>query len=315
MKITLFDIDTVGKDIDLSPITALGDCEIYGFTEAEQVKERIINTEIAVINKIKMTKAVIDAAKSLKLICVSATGFDNIDTAYCRSKGIGVANVPAYSTDSVALITVAQVLGLISRLNEYSEFVKSGEYSISGMPNKIYPVFNDLRGKTWGVVGYGSIGKQVASVARAFGCKVIYNKNTPVAEEGYRDIDTLCSESDIITLHCPLNDGTRGVINASRIDKMKNGVVLVNTSRGAVCDERSVADGVISGKIGGFGCDVYSAEPFAESHPYNKIKSLPNVCLTPHMAWASFEARTRVVKEMAENISDFINGKKRNRVE
>lgn len=314
MKITVFDIASIGTDIDISPITSLGKCEVFESTSPEEVKARIADTEIAVLNKIKMTADVLKNAPKLKFICVSATGFDNIDLDYCRAHGIAVANVPAYSTHSVAAVTVATVLNLLTHLKEYSDFVADGSYTASGAPNRLTPVFHDLYGKTWGIVGYGNIGKKVAEVARAFGCRVIYSKNTPDGSDECTDVDTLCRESDIITLHCPLNGGTRGLIDGKRISLMKNSVILVNAARGAVCDEKAVADAVKHGNISAFGCDVYSTEPFPVSHPFNDIKALPNVCLTPHMAWASFEARVKVINEMAENIKAFLKGEKRNRV-
>ncbi len=315
MKITLFDINAIGTDLDLSPITALGECTVYPNTRQEDMPALISNTEVAVINKLKMNKEVIDNAPKLKLICVAATGFDNIDTAYCRKKGIAVANVPGYSTHSVALVTVSMVLSLMSHLRTYSEFVESGEYTALALPNRLSPTFNDLNSKSWGIIGYGNIGKKVGEVAKAFGCRVIYNKNTPTDDSGYRDIDSLCAESDIITIHCPLNDKTLKLIDANRISLMKKNVIIVNTARGAVCDEVAICEAVKENRIGAFGCDVYSKEPFDSGHPYNEIMKLPNVCLTPHMAWASFEARTTVIKEMAENIKAYYSGKLRNRVE
>ncbi len=315
MKITMFDLDSIGNDLDLSPITSLGECTVYSRTSQNEMPERIGDTRVAIINKIKMNREVIDAAPDLQLICVSATGYDNIDTEYCRQKGIAVANVPAYSTDSVALVTVSTVLSLVTHLREYSDFVRSGEYTKRGVPNCVNPVFYDLSGKTWGVVGWGNIAKRVAAVAEAFGCRVIYTRASYDGSDRFRTADELCRESDIITVHTPLNDGTRGLIDSHRINIMKKNCVLVNSARGAVCDETAVADAVKSGKIAAFGCDVYSTEPFGEDHPYAEIMNLPNVCLTPHMAWASFEARTRVICEMAENIRAFYEGKERCRVD
>ncbi|MBQ3599533.1 MAG: hydroxyacid dehydrogenase [Clostridia bacterium] len=315
MNITVFDIDYIGKDIDISPISSLGNTKVFPTTSSDELSYRLKDTEVAVLNKIKLTKEVLKNAPALKLICVAATGYDNIDTAYCRKNGIAVANVPGYSTHSVAAVTVATVLNLLTHLKEYSDFVADGDYTASGAPNKLSPAFHDLYGKTWGIIGYGNIGKKVADVARAFGCKVIYSKNTPADDESCVDIDTLCKNSDIITLHCPLNDSTRGLIDSRRLNLMKKSVILVNSARGAVCDESAVAEWVKNGNFGGFGCDVYSAEPFTESHPFYGIKDMPSVCLTPHIAWASFEARTKVVYEMAENIKAFLNGEKRNRVE
>ncbi len=315
MNITVFDINSIGNDIDISPISSLGNTAVFSHTTRDELVSRLKNTQIAVLNKIKLTEDVLKNAPDLKLICVAATGFDNIDTKYCREHGIAVANVPGYSTHSVAAVTVATVLNLLTHLKEYSAFVSDGGYTASGAPNKLSPAFHDLYGKTWGIIGYGNIGKKVADVARAFGCKVIYSKNTPIDDSDCVDIDTLCKNSDIITVHCPLNESTRNLIDSRRLSLMKNSVILVNAARGAVCDESAVAEWVKKGEMGGFGCDVYSAEPFDEDHPFYGIKDMPSVCLTPHMAWASFEARTKVVYEMAENIKAFLKGEIRNRVE
>ncbi len=315
MNITLLDLDAIGNDLDLSPITALGPCQMYGSTGAEELPERLRDTEIVILNKIKMTRQVLEQAPRLRLICVAATGFDNIDLAFCRQRGIAVTNVPGYSTDSVAMVTVATVLALMTHLGEFQNYVTGGAYSRSGQPNLLVPAFSDLRGKTWGIVGYGSIGKQVAQVARAFGCRVIYSRSQPTEDPDCRSIDALCAESDVITLHCPLNDGTRGLIDGRRLALMKKNAVLVNVARGAVCDEAAVAQAVLNGQLGAFGCDVYAAEPFGQDHPYNALLGRPNVCLTPHVAWASFEARTKVIGEMADNIKAFLQGSHRNRVE
>lgn len=313
MKITVFDLDTIGNDLDISPLTALGDCGFFPATPSEELPERIGDTEVAIVNKLKMTRQVLQAAPKLKLICVAATGYDNIDLAACRELGIGVCNVPGYSTESVAMVTVAMVLNLMTHLPVFTDFVSSGEYTASGLPNCLTPSFHDLQGKTWGIVGYGNIGRKVAEIARAFGCRVIYHRSAP--DDMSVDMDTLCRESDIITLHCPLNENTRSLINRKRLDLMKKSAVLVNVARGAVCDEAAVADAIVQGEIGAFGCDVYAQEPFPADHPYTRIKDRNNVCLTPHIAWASFEARTKVVREMAANIAAFQKGEKRNRVD
>lgn len=313
MKITVLDLDTIGNDVDLSPLTALGDCVFFPATSSEGLPARIGDTEVAIVNKLKLTRQALRAAPKLKLICVAATGYDNIDLAACRELGIGVCNVPGYSTESVAMVTAAMVLSLMVHLPVFSDFVSSGDYTASGLPNCLTPSFHDLQGKTWGIVGYGSIGKKVAEIARAFGCRVIYHRATP---DGMGvDMDTLCRESDIITLHCPLNESTRGLINRNRLALMKKSAVLVNVARGAVCDEAAVAEAIVNGVIGAFGCDVYAREPFPADHPYTKIKDMANVCLTPHIAWASFEARTKVVREMAANIAAFQKGENRNRVD
>ncbi len=315
MKITVLDRKTMGEDISLAPFELYGDLTVYDLTPTELLAERVGDAEAIILNKAKITADVIAAAKNLKLICEFATGYDNIDLAAARGAGVAVCNVPGYSTDSVTLYTVATVTALAAKLITYRSSVSSGEYTALGSPNKIAPTFYDLRGKTWGIIGYGNIGKSVAEVAKAFGTKVIVNKRTPVDDVACVDLDTLCRESDIITIHCPLNEQTRGIIDARRLGMMKKNVILVNEARGAVLDESAVAEAVLNGGIGAFGCDVYSSEPFSANHPYNAIKDLDNVILTPHAAWASYEARTRCVDIISNNIASYMNGERLNRVD
>jgi glycerate dehydrogenase len=205
-------------------------------------------------------------------------------------------------------------LSLVTHLDKFRNFVHSGEYSRSSSANRLEPVYHEIAGMTWGVVGGGGIGSKVAEIAQALGCRVLLCRRQPETRYEAADIDRICRECDVISLHVPLNDSTRGMISRERIASMKNGVVIVNTARGAVCDEAAIADGVLSGKIGALGCDVYSTEPFREDHPFTPLLDLPNVCLTPHMAWGSYEARNRCVRRMAENITQFFAGKIHNRI-
>ena len=315
MKITILDKKTMGDDISFAPIESYGKLVAYDISPAELIPERVTDADVIILNKAKITADVIAAAKNLKLICVFATGYDNIDLAAAREAGVAVCNVPGYSTDSVTLYTIATVTALALRLITYRFAVSSGEYTAIGSPNKISPAFNDLRGKTWGIIGYGNIGKSVAEVAKAFGANVIVNKRTPTFDAVCVDVDTLCEKSDIITIHCPLNDDTRGMINADRLARMKKSVILVNEARGAVLDEAAVAKAVEQGEIAAFGCDVYTKEPFPADHPYAAIKDLDNVILTPHSAWASYEARTRCVDIISNNIASYISGDRLNRVD
>lgn len=315
MTITILDAGTLGEDISLECFEALGKCNIYRTTMPEEVGERIKDSEVIILNKIKLNESNLRYAKSLKLICVCATGFDNIDVEYCRNNGIAVCNVEGYSSHSVAQTTVGMVLSLWTNLSLFNEFVRNGEYSASGVANRLSPVYHEIWGRTWGIIGYGNIGKEVGRVAEALGCRVIVYKRTP--EEGVNcvDIDTLCKESDIITIHTPLNDGTRHIINKERLSVMKPHTVVVNTARGAVTDEAAVADAIEKGIIGGFGTDVYSVEPFGEEHPMNRIRNLSNVMLTPHMAWGAQESRKRCMDEIVLNIRDFLSGGTRGRVD
>lgn len=315
MKIVILDKIAMGEDTPFHLLDSLGEVVTYDTTSPKEVVEHIGDAEVIVLNKVKITAESILKSKKLKLICVFATGFDNIDVIAAKKAGVAVCNVPGYSTDSVALFTVATVLSLAARLREYSDYVRSGKYSNSSSANKITPVFHELRGMTWGIVGCGNIGEAVLKVAEALGARVIVNKRTPSDKYRCVDIDTLCKESDIITLHCPLNDSTRELINNERLSLMKKNVILVNEARGAVVNENDVADAVLSGRISAYGCDVYSAEPFPKSHPYNKIKDLDNVILTPHAAWGAYEARERCIRIICDNVSSFVNGEKLNRVD
>ncbi len=315
MKITVLDKKSLGDDTPFEVLSSLGEVEFYDSTPSELVLERTADSDVIIINKVKITRDVIFGAKNLKLICVFATGFDNIDVCSARERGVAVCNVPGYSTESVALYTVATVTALCARLISYRNFVVSGEYTESGVPNRLVPVYHEIAGKKWGIVGYGNIGKAVGKVAEALGAELLVNKRTPI--EGVRcvDIETLCRECDIITLHCPLNDSSRELINKERLSLMKEGTILVNEARGAVLNEADVVEAVLSGKLGGFGCDVYSTEPFSNEHPYNKIMAKDNVILTPHAAWGAYESRKRCIGIIADNIRAFFGGKTLNRVD
>ena len=316
MLIKVLDSASLGEDTPIKEyLSGFGELQIYANTTDCEMEERIRDAEVIVLNKIKITERVLSYAKALKLICVFATGYDNIDLNAARRHGVAVCNVPAYSTESVAQFTLSTVLALASHLFEYRRFVTDGEYTRLGVPNRLIPVYHEIAGKTWGIIGYGNIGKAVGRVAERLGARVIVNKRTPVDGVECVDVDTLCRESDIITLHCPLNDGTRGIISRERLKLMKPEVILVNEARGAVLDEAAVAEAVREGRIAAFGSDVYSTEPFCESHPYTSIMKLDNVILTPHAAWGSYEARCRCISVIADNISAFVDGKILNRVD
>ena len=315
MKIVILDRASLGADTPADKLRELGELTVYESSTPEEVLERVCDAEVIIINKIKVTKAVFDFARSLKLVCVFATGYDNIDIQAAKEHGVGVCNVPGYSSESVALFTAAKVAALYTHLLEYRNFVNSGEYTASGVPNRLVPVYHELYGKTWGIVGYGGIGKAVARIANGLGARVLVNKRTPVDDAECVDVETLCKESDIITLHCPLNEGTRGLISKEKISLMKSSVIIVNEARGAVVVESDIRDAVLEGKIAGYGCDVYSSEPFSKDHPYNDIMKLDNVILTPHAAWGAYEARERCLNIIIENINAFVAGEFLNRVD
>ena len=314
MRIAVLDADTLGADIDLSPIYALGDVTVYPSTREEDVGARVAEAEVVVVNKIKMNEKTLNGARFLRLICVTATGYDNIDTAYCQTRGIGVCNVPAYSTESVAQVTLAMALSLATNLFAYRHFVADGRYTASGLANALAPVYHELSTLTWGVVGGGGIGRRVARIAKTLGCRVLLCRRGEETEFEAADIDTLCRESDIISLHVPLTEETRSMINEARLAAMKKGTILINVARGAVTDEAAVTAAVESGHLGGLGIDVFSREPLAADSPLCRILDRDNVCLTPHMAWGAAEARARCLSIVADNISAFFKGTSQNRI-
>lgn len=314
MKIVVLDAYSLGEDLSLSPLAALGELTVYHNTSPEELSERIADADVTVQNKVRLTREALASAKHLRLICEAATGYDNIDLDAARELGIAVCNVPGYSTPSVVQLTLSLVLSLATHLPEYTAHVADGSYSRGDAANRLVPVYHELCGKTWGIIGYGGIGRGVADVARALGCDVIYTRSTPDGDPACVTPDELYRRADVITVHTPLTPETRGMIDTRALSLMKDGVILVNVARGAVTDEVAIAEAVTSGKLGGFGCDVYSTEPFREDHPFFSLLGHPRVALTPHMAWGSFEARTRCLATMVSNTKAFLRGERQNRV-
>lgn len=314
MNITVLDAATLGEDVTFEKWEALGNLTVYKYTSASEVVPRLKDSDIAIINKVKMTDEVIKSLPKLKLICVTATGYDNISLSACKERGVALCNVKGYSTHSVAQVTMSLVLSLMTHLDEYCDSVKNGEYQNSGIENRLTPVFHELYGKTFGIVGLGNIGRQVARIAEAFGCNVLCFKRTPDPNYCCVDLETLLKNSDIVTLHLPLNDKTEKIIGEKELSLMKPNAILVNVSRGAVTDEKAVAEALKNHTIGGFATDVYSVEPMENISPLNEIKDFENVLLTPHMAWGAYESRIRCINEIAENIAAYIKNERRNRI-
>ena len=314
MKITILDAATLGDDLSMDVFEEIGNTEVFDMTSEEDVSERIKDSDVVIINKIKLNQSNLSSCTKLKLICVAATGYDNVDTDYCKKSGIAVCNVVGYSAYSVSQVTVASVLSLVNHIPEYDRFVKDGSYTASGVQNRLVPVYHELAGKTWGIIGLGNIGKQVAKVARALGCDVVAYKRKKTDEYKCVSLAELMWTSDIITIHLPLNESTKNIVNKSMISLMKPSAVIMNAARGGVWDEEAVARAVLAGRIGAMGCDVYSAEPMSEEHPFSKLKDCDNVCLLPHMSWGAYESRVRCINEIKENIKAFYAGGIRNRV-
>lgn len=315
MQIVFLDAATLGEDISTDRFQTLGTVVKYASTAPHEVADRLKDADVVILNKVKLNGTNLCDAAKLKLICITATGYDNVDLAYCRANNIAVCNVVGYSTQCVAQITVTMALSLLAHLPAYTEYVESGSYSASGVANRLTPCYHEICGKTWGILGYGNIGKQVGKVAQALGCRVIVHKRTPIEGIDCVDLDTLCRESDILSIHTPLNDSTYHIINEKRIALMKQHAIVINVARGAVTDEAALAKAVLENRIGGLGVDVYSTEPFPLDHPFSAIAKHPNVCMTPHMAWGGYETRVRLLDEVYLNICSFLNGETRNRIE
>ncbi len=308
MKIVFLDAATIGADIDLSGFDTIGEVTKYDYSTPEEATERIDGADVIVINKIPINENTMKHADNLKLICVTATGTDNLDKEYLKMRGIEWRNVAGYSTESVAQHTFALLFYLYEKLRYYDDYVKSetyiGDRSFSHFSN----VFHEISGKTWGIIGLGAIGRRVADLAKAFGCHVIYystsGKNAQ-ADYERTDLDTLLKESDIVSVHAPLNDDTRGLMNAEAFRKMKESAVLINVGRGPIVVEKDLAEALKCGEIAAAGLDVLSAEPMRADNPLREIKDSNRLLITPHVAWASVEARTRLMEIVLQQIMEF----------
>ena len=315
MKLVVLERNSAGTDIDVSCFEKFGEVTYYPNTVAENTAERLRDADIVIANKAPLNETTLKDAPNVKLICLFATGFDNVDIAYCKSRGIKVANVVNYCTPAVAQHTLLLALMLTEKIAFYDQYVKSGTYSAQDRFSNFDRAFNDLEGKTWGIVGMGNIGRRVAGLAQAFGCKVIFysaSGNSTCTEYERVDFDTLLKESDILSLHCPLSDRTRGLIDKSALEKMKESAILVNVARGPVVDTQALYDALISNQIAAAGLDVLEQEPMAKDNPLAKIQDSTKLVITPHMSWASVESRTRLVEEVYKNIEAFLNGENRN---
>ena len=305
MKIVFLDAATLG-DVSFEPFERLGEFVKYDNSTPQEALERVKDVDVLLINKVLVNKELIDAAENLKLICISATGVNNIDVEYAASKGIPVRNVVGYSTDSVAQTSFMHSLSLVGGCPYFNHSVKSGEYSRSGMFTD--PKWNwwELAGKTIGIIGMGNIGQKVAGIAEAFGMKVCYYSTSGTShckEYPSLPLEQLLAESDIVSIHAPLNDKTLNLIGRKELELMKPTAYLINAGRGAIVVEKELADAVDEGVIAGAGMDVFVTEPIPEDHPYLTMRHPERMSVSPHTAWASIEARKRLVELMAVNIS------------
>ncbi|MBR5799906.1 MAG: D-2-hydroxyacid dehydrogenase [Lachnospiraceae bacterium] len=315
MKIVILERNSVGTDVSVDCIGNYGDVTIYRNTTADDVAEKVKDAEIIIANKAPLNAETLKDAANVKLICEFATGFDNVDLNYCREKGIKVANVVNYSTDAVAQHTFALCFYVLEKLRHYDEYVKSGAYAAQDRFSNFDLPFTELAGKTWGIIGMGNIGKKVAEIAKAFGCKVIFHSITgksSCTDYEMVDFDTLLKESDVLSLHCPLSDLSRDLMNLEAFQKMKETAILINVARGPVVNDADLCTALNAGYIAAAGLDVTSTEPMKDSNPLSKIMDSNRLIITPHMAWASIEARNRVVSETCKNIEAFLKGEDRN---
>ncbi|WP_457626534.1 D-2-hydroxyacid dehydrogenase [Persephonella sp.] len=318
MKVVILDAKTLGDDIDLSIFEQFGDLEVYPTTTPAQLYERIEDADIIITNKVVIDKDVINAARNLKLICVAATGYNNVDVAYAKEKGIAVTNVAGYSTESVVQTTFGMLFYLLMHLRYYDDYVKSGRYAYSDTFTHLGRPFWEINGKRWGIIGLGTIGRRVAQIAESFGCDVIYYSTSGIErEEKYPryPLEELLRTSDIVSIHAPLNEKTKNLITIKELGMMKDTAILLNLGRGGIVNEKDLAIALDSDLIGGAGLDVLEKEPIDPDNPLLKIKNKEKLLITPHIAWTSIEARKRLVNEIVENIRAFINGAVRNRVD
>ena len=310
MKIVFLDVKTIGEDIDLSGFERFGEVVKYGFSSPEEARVRTRDADVIILNKVVVNEESIGEAEHLKLVCVTATGTNNLDKEYLEKRGIEWRNVAGYSTETVAQHTFALLFFLMEKLSYYDAYVKSERYIGDTIFTHFENVFHELSGKTWGIIGLGAIGRRVADIAKLFGCRVIYYSTSGKNNQpGYErvDFDTLLKESDVVSVHAPLTADTEGLMNKAAFDRMKKSAIFLNLGRGPIVVEADLADALERGSIAAAGLDVLTIEPMSPSNPLRRIKDSDRLLITPHIAWASIEARTRLMKIIESQINDFLN--------
>ncbi len=310
MKIIFLDVKTIGEDIDLKGYDALGEVIKYDFSSLEEIPSRVEDADVIVTNKCLINEDTIGSANHLKLVCVTATGTNNLDKEYLDARGIAWRNVAGYSTESVAQHTFAMLFYLLEKLRYYDDYVKEERYVNDRIFTHFAEHFTQIQGKTWGIIGLGSIGRRVAEIARVFGANIIYySASNQPPQEGYEkvDFDTLLKTSDIISVHAPLNASTENLMDAQAFSKMKPTAIFLNLGRGAIVVEKDLCEALKSGTIAAAGLDVLCQEPMSESNPLLEIKDSMRLFITPHIAWASVEARTSLMQIVLTQIKEFFN--------
>ncbi|NFI55573.1 D-2-hydroxyacid dehydrogenase [Clostridium botulinum] len=316
-QIVVLDGRTLGN-VDFSKLNEYGNVTYYDLTSSNEVEERIKNANIVLTNKVVLNENNLKNAKNLELICEMATGFNNIDVKYAKENNIAVTNVAGYSTNTVAQHTFAMALNLYDKIAYFDNYVKSKEYSRSNVFTNVDEVYKDINEKVWGIVGLGAIGKKVAKIADAFGCKVIYYSTSGKNSNSEYDrvsFEELLEKADVISIHAPLNENTKSLMNYEAFKKMKKDSILINMGRGPIVVDEDLAKAIDENLIGGAGLDVFEIEPIPENNPLLSIKNKEKLVLSPHIAWASEEARNRLFNDLLENIRVYNKGEMKNRVE
>lgn len=310
MKIVFLDAKSVGEDIDLSKYGELGEFVTYDFTAYEQIPERVSDADVIITNKCEINEKSVGSASNLKLVCVTATGTNNLDKVFLEKRGIAWRNVAGYSTESVAQHTFAMLFYLLEKLNYYDAYVKDGKYANDTSFTHFAEHFHEINGKTWGIIGLGNIGRRVADIAKMFGANVIYYSTSGKnSQDGYTrvDLDTLLETSDIVSVHAPLTPETQNLMDASAFHKMKSSAIFINVGRGAIVVEQDLADALEKHEIAAAGLDVLCAEPMSPNSPFLSIKDSKRLLITPHIAWASVEARNNLMNIIYNQIREFIS--------
>ena len=309
MNIVFLDRKSLGKDLDLERFEEFGSVTMYDFSTVEEARERVKDADIIITNKVPMNENSLKDANHLKLICVTATGINNLDLDYLDAHNIAWRNVAGYSTETVAQHTIALMFYLLEHLHYYDAYVKEERYVNDKIFTHFDLPFHELSGKTWGIIGLGAIGKRVADLASAFGVKVVYystsGKNHDLDYEEV-DLDTLLATSDIVSVHAPLTENTTNLMDAAAFRKMKKSALFINVGRGAIVNEADLADALEQGEIAGAGLDVLCEEPMVEANPLRRIKDSNRLIITPHIAWASIEARTRLMDIIYHQVEEFL---------
>lgn len=309
MKLVFLDTKTIGEDIDLSAYDALGEVVKYGFSTLEEIPERVKDADVLIVNKIAINEQTIGNAKNLKLVCVTATGTNNLDKEYLKKRGIAWRNVAGYSTESVTQHTFALLFYLLEKMRYYDDYVKDEKYINDTVFTHFAEHFNEVNGKTWGIIGLGTIGRRVADIAKAFGARVIYySASGSPAQEGYEQVDfeTLLATSDIVSVHAPLNEYTKDLMDREAFAKMKKTAIFLNLGRGPIVVEQDLYEALETGEIAAAGLDVLCEEPMSETNPLAKIKDSKKLIITPHIAWASVEARNRLMQIIVGQIREYL---------